>query len=134
MHTPGSDNRQQEVSFISRGLKALARELHIPVVVMAQLNRASEMREDNRPRLGNLRESGAIEQDADVVMLLHRPEYYKQDDVELKGVAEVHIAKQRNGPTGTIKLHFNKHFTRFDNLNTSPEAYVPAASADATPF
>lgn len=134
MYTPGAENRQQEVAFISRGLKALARELHIPVVVMAQLNRASEMREDNRPRLGNLRESGAIEQDADVVMLLHRPEYYKPDDVELKGVAEVIIAKQRNGPTGTIKLHFNKHFTRFDNLNTSPEAYVPAGSADATPF
>lgn len=120
------ESRQQEIAAISRGLKSLARELNIPVVALAQLNRQVEGREGNRPRMSDLRESGAIEQDADVVMLLHREEYYlakkkalTPEGVELlnkiKGKAEVIIAKQRNGPTGEVELHFNPQFTRFDN-------------------
>jgi len=123
MYTPGAENRQQEIATISRGLKALARELNIPVVAMAQLNRSPEGREGHRPRMSDLRESGAIEQDADVVLLLHREEYYRpQDDSpDIKGVAEIIVAKQRNGPTGTIRLHFNERLTRFDNLSLAPE-------------
>ncbi len=123
MYTPGAESRQQEIATISRGLKALARELNIPVVAMAQLNRSPEGREGHRPRMSDLRESGAIEQDADVVLLLHREEYYRpQDDSpDIKGVAEIIVAKQRNGPTGTIKLHFNERLTRFDNLSLAPE-------------
>ncbi len=126
MHAPGAgrqNNRQEEIATISRGLKALARELHIPVVAMAQLNRASEIREDHRPRMSDLRESGAIEQDADVVALLHREEYFKPEDVSLKGRADLILAKQRNGPTGTVRLHFNKQLTRFDNLSLAPDPY-----------
>jgi replicative DNA helicase len=120
------ENRQQEISAISRGLKALARELNIPVVALAQLNRQVEGREGNRPRMSDLRESGAIEQDADVVILLHREEYYLNKKKtgtsegmdlanKLKGKAELIVAKQRNGPTGDVELHFNPQFTRFDN-------------------
>ncbi|MEP0841719.1 MAG: replicative DNA helicase, partial [Phycisphaerae bacterium] len=131
MRSPAhSENRQQEVAEISRGLKALARELHIPVIVMAQLNRNPEGRTDNRPRMSDLRESGSIEQDADVVLLLHREEYYKGENCpeELKNVAEVIIAKQRNGPVGTVKLFFNQALTRFDNLSMGGEpGYVPSA-------
>lgn len=134
MHSPGrSESRQQEVTDISRGLKALARELNIPVVVLAQLNRNPEGRSDNRPRMSDLRESGSIEQDADVVMLLHREEYYKKDSCpeELRGVAEVIIDKQRNGPTGVVKLHFDQRMTRFSNLFGGGEpAYVPAGAGD----
>lgn len=112
------ESRQQEISVISRGLKALARELNIPVVAMAQLNRQVESRSGNRPRMSDLRESGAIEQDADVVMLLHREEYYAADKKnvpeELKGKAELIIEKQRNGPTGVIELRFSPQYTRFD--------------------
>lgn len=113
-------SRQQEVAAISGGLKGLAKELEIPVVAMAQLNRGPEDRSGNRPRMSDLRESGAIEQDADVIMLLHRESYYKTPDpaaapTDEDNTAELIIAKQRNGPVGTIELHFNKQWTRFDN-------------------
>jgi len=128
MYIPKLENRQQEIATISRGLKGLARELHIPVVAMAQLNRATEQREDNRPRLSNLRESGAIEQDADVVALLHRPEYYS-DNVDHQGKAELIIAKQRNGPTRSLWLQFNKQLAKFENLSMASEPFMPPAQA-----
>lgn len=111
-----SENRQQEISEISRSLKALARELHIPVVAISQLSRAVESRVDRRPQLSDLRESGAIEQDADLVVLLLREEYYSPTP-ENEGLAEVMIAKQRNGPVGNMKLAFIKEYTRFENLS-----------------
>lgn len=129
MRAPGrSDSRQQEVSEISRGLKALARELNIPVVVMSQLNRNPEARTGNRPRMSDLRESGAIEQDADVIMLLHREEYYQKENPnpEIQGLAEIIVDKQRNGPTGIVKLFFNQRLTRFDNLAAGQEAAYAA--------
>ena len=110
-----SENRQQEISKISRSLKALARELNVPVVAISQLSRAPERRESFRPRLSDLRESGSIEQDADVVLMLFREDYYNPTD-ENNGIAEVIIAKQRNGPTGSIKLAFIKEYTRFESL------------------
>jgi replicative DNA helicase len=112
----GDDNRVQEVSSISRALKGLARELRVPVIAISQLSRAPEQRPDKRPILSDLRESGAIEQDSDVVMFLYRPEYYKSE--ERPGIAEVIIAKHRNGPTGTIELKFRRDHTRFYNLET----------------
>jgi replicative DNA helicase len=108
------DSRQEQVAGISRRLKHLARELHIPVVALAQLNRSLEDRQEHKPRLADLRESGAIEQDADTVMLLHRPEMYEPG--EHAGMVEVIIGKQRNGPTGEIKLMFDKKFMRFENF------------------
>ena len=110
-----AENRQQEISLISRSLKGLARELGIPVIAVSQLSRAPERRESFRPRLSDLRESGAIEQDADVVLMLFREDYYSMTD-ENKGIAEVIIAKQRNGPTGTVKLAFINEYTRFETL------------------
>ncbi len=110
-----AEGRQQEISRISRSLKALARELEIPVIALSQLNRAVEQRDDHRPRMSDLRESGSIEQDADVVLLLHREEYFKPTE-ENRGVAEIIVAKQRNGPTGTVRLHFEKRCMRFDSL------------------
>ncbi|MEO9005503.1 MAG: replicative DNA helicase [Candidatus Dormibacter sp.] len=112
----GDDNRVQEVSSISRALKALARELRIPVIAISQLSRAPEQRPDKRPILSDLRESGALEQDADLVMFLFRPEYYKSD--ERPGIAEIIVAKHRNGPTGMIELKFRRDHTRFYNLET----------------
>jgi replicative DNA helicase len=111
------ESRQQEISAISRYLKALARELNIPVVVLSQLNRSPEGREGHRPRMSDLRESGSIEQDADVVALLHREDYYHRGDDEYtpNNTAELIIAKQRNGPTGTVKLTFRDKCTRFEN-------------------
>jgi replicative DNA helicase len=113
------DSRQEQIAKISRRLKSLARELGIPLIALSQLNRAVESREDKRPRMADLRESGAIEQDADIVLLLHRPEYYEATDQP--GVAEIIVAKNRNGPTGTIKLTFLNKLTRFENLSTVQE-------------
>lgn len=110
-----SESRQQEISEISRSLKALARELNVPVIALSQLSRAVESRQDHKPQLSDLRESGAIEQDADLVVLLMREEYYNPTE-ENKGVADVMIAKQRNGPVGTVKLAFIKEYMRFENL------------------
>ena len=108
-------SRQQEISDISRGLKGLARELNVPVVALSQLNRSAETRDDHRPMLSDLRESGAIEQDADVVMFIYRDDYYHKDTEE-KNIAEIIIAKQRNGPIGTTKLVWLPEFTKFANL------------------
>jgi len=110
-----SEGRQQEISQISRGLKALARELDVPVLALSQLSRAVEQREGHRPRLSDLRESGSIEQDADMVWLLFREAYYKPDKPEIQNLAEVIVAKNRNGPTGSVHLFFHREYTRFDN-------------------
>ncbi|HOO17492.1 MAG TPA: replicative DNA helicase [Phycisphaerae bacterium] len=148
MHVPGSESRQVEVATISRGLKALAKDLNVPVVAMAQLNRNPEdkTRKGNRPRMSDLRESGAIEQDADVIALLHRESYYKSptvgEDEEAGGVpdpeenlADLIIAKNRNGPVGDIKLHFSREYTRFDNHDPRPrEPYYTPAGSQETPF
>ena len=111
----GSESRQQEISDISRSLKALARELSVPVVALSQLSRAVEQRPDHSPMLSDLRESGAIEQDADVVMFIYRDDYYNKD-TELKGISEIIIAKQRNGPIGTVNLAWLPEYTKFANL------------------
>jgi replicative DNA helicase len=118
------DPRQEQVAKIARRLKGLARELKVPVLCLAQLNRQAEVSKDNKPRLSHLRESGAIEQDADVVMFVHREEYYQTNDEDrqrVAGQAEIIIAKQRNGPIGDIKLMWRKDFTRF--VNSAHKAY-----------
>lgn len=117
------DNRQQEITAISRSLKLMARELEVPVITISQLSRAVESREDHRPRMSDLRESGAIEQDADVILLLYREEYYKPESEEAKGRAEVIVAKQRNGPVGSIPLAFRGDHLSFDNLSYYQEEF-----------
>jgi replicative DNA helicase len=135
------ESRQVEVSEISRGVKAMARELKVPVICLSQLNRAAETREGHRPRMGDLRESGSIEQDADVVMLLHREDYYHNDDQEWKennpdklGLAELILTKQRNGPTGTINLSWIAQSTRFrDHSSARPPGGWHEPKVDAEP-
>jgi replicative DNA helicase len=118
-----SENRVQEISDISRSLKALARELEIPVIALSQLSRASEQRGGERkPILSDLRDSGAIEQDADLVLFIHRPEYYDREDESKRGVAEVMLSKNRNGPTGDVQLRFSREYTRFDNFSAREDA------------
>src|SRR5688500_4579584 len=118
MDNPGVESRQQQISEISRAIKAVAREINVPVIALSQLNRSSESRDGHRPRMSDLRESGSIEQDADVIALLHREDYYRmsEPDFQPDNIAEVIIAKQRNGPTGTVKLFFDNKSTRFENL------------------
>jgi replicative DNA helicase len=118
-----AENRVQEISDISRSLKALARELEIPVVALSQLSRASEQRGGERkPILSDLRDSGAIEQDADLVIFIHRAEYYDREDESKRGMAEIMLSKNRNGPTGDIQLRFSREYTRFDNFSAREES------------
>jgi replicative DNA helicase len=115
------DNRQQEVSEISRTLKLMARELNCPVIALSQLSRSVEQRQDKRPMMSDLRESGSIEQDADIVSFLYRDDYYNPES-ERKNIIEVIIAKQRSGPTGTVELVFLKNFNKFVSLERAPGA------------
>lgn len=119
MNGSGQENRQQEIAMISRSLKSLARELQVPIIALSQLNRGVEAREDKRPRLGDLRESGAVEQDADVVMFIYRDEYYFPEKVESKGIAEIVISKHRQGGVGKVDMTFLPEFTLFADMGHS---------------
>jgi replicative DNA helicase len=135
MHWPGAESRQVEISSISRSLKSLARELKIPIIAMAQLNRMPEGRADKRPMMSDLRESGAIEQDADVIMLIHREEYYRPEDESLRGLADLIVAKQRNGPVGSVELTFNKKLSHFKQRYLGPEPVgVGGSGGSGMPF
>ena len=124
MDNPGVESRQQQISEISRSIKAVAREISVPVIALSQLNRGSENRDGHRPRMSDLRESGSIEQDADVICLLHREDYYRQTEPDFvpDNIAEIIVAKQRNGPTGTVKLTFDNKTTTFKNLASQVDA------------
>lgn len=138
IHPPKAESREREISIISRSLKQLAKELDIPIVALAQLNRLVETRADKRPMLSDLRESGSIEQDSDVVMFVTRPEYYKittyEDGTSTENTAEVIIGKQRNGPVGTVRLRYIKDYAKFENLSTSSDdiqaEYIPQPRDD----
>ena len=121
------ENRQQEVSEISKLLKSVAKELKVPVIALAQLNRGVEGRSDRRPMLSDLRESGSIEQDADVIMMLYREDYYDRDNPEIKGIAEIIVGKQRNGPVDAVKLRWIPEYGIFENLIRGPDAPMPEA-------
>ena len=121
------DSREQQVSEISRSLKALAKELGIPVLALSQLNRSLEKRPDKRPQLADLRESGSLEQDADTILFIFREEVYEKEKEEVKGIAEIIVGKQRNGPIGTANAAFLQEFTRFENLARD---YAPASGGN----
>lgn len=129
-----TESRQQEITLISRQIKAVARELNIPVLALSQLNRGPEGREDHRPRMSDLRDSGSLEQDADVIILLHREDYYHRGDPQYvpSGTAEAIIAKQRKGPTGTVKLTFREQFSKFVNHSDLPETKLPPLPAPSS--